>query len=185
LENLSNLVNSPPDAYSGLSGFELVEKKVKELVVMGGGYPSGHEYNFWADNPLATAHVVNSWPGTVQVTFLGTEIGEKVRSDARLSTEAPADDPVGRAYTWFIGFNTSRESWDPLTMLYAWQGLGEWFEYAGIGGYNHVWPNGSNSWRENGRKRKHRYLKLKAGNESLGRELDELYLEGADMYKRK
>jgi hypothetical protein len=47
--NLKDLLDSTADAESSLSGTELVAKKVKELVVMGGGYPksNGPEWNFY------------------------------------------------------------------------------------------------------------------------------------------
>ncbi|KAJ6194635.1 hypothetical protein J3E72DRAFT_272000 [Bipolaris maydis] len=118
--------------YSMLSGVELVRAKVAELVVMGGDYPSGYEFNFWSDNPLATAHVVNTWPG--RITYLGSKVGEDISSGAILTTQGPMNDPVKSAFEHYIGYNRSRYSWDPLTVVYACQGLGEWFEYGGSGG---------------------------------------------------
>lgn len=44
---LSALLNSTADTYSNSSGRNLVSNKVSELIIMGGGYPSGYEYNFW------------------------------------------------------------------------------------------------------------------------------------------
>jgi inosine-uridine nucleoside N-ribohydrolase len=180
-ENLSGLLNSTADQYSNCSGYELVEKKIRELVIMGGGYPSGHEFNFWGDNPSYTAHVVNSWPRSVALTFLGTEIGEMVSSGAALTLYGPTNDPVKAGYEWYVGYNTTRFSWDPLTTAYACQGLGTWFEYGNVDGYNHVWPNGSNVWREDEGRTNQHYLRLKVGNETVARELDELYLRGARM----
>lgn len=87
---------------------------------MGGEYPSGYEFNFWGDNPVHTAHVVNNWPG--KVTFSGLEMGKGVMSGAKLTVKGPANDPVRKAYEWYSGHNASRMSWDPLTMLYAIQG---------------------------------------------------------------
>ncbi|KAF2711823.1 inosine/uridine-preferring nucleoside hydrolase [Pleomassaria siparia CBS 279.74] len=182
-ENLSGLLNSTADRYSNLTGSALVEKKVKELVIMGGGYPSGHEFNFWGDNPLATAHVVNTWPKSIALTFLGTEVGEMVFSGAKLTLLGPTNDPVKAAYNWYVGYNTTRFSWDPLTVAYACQGLGTWFEYGNVEGYNYVYPNGSNVWREDKTRTNQHYLKLKAGNDTVARELDELYLAGARMWE--
>ncbi len=50
LVNLADLLQSPADSFSPLTGVELVRKKVKELVVMGGHFPRGDgaEYNFGA-----------------------------------------------------------------------------------------------------------------------------------------
>jgi hypothetical protein len=77
----------------------LVATKVSELVIMGGEYPSGHEYNFAGYNATATAEVVNSWPG--RVTFSGFEMGKDVYSGARLMVEGPVEDPVNAAYRWY------------------------------------------------------------------------------------
>jgi hypothetical protein len=183
-KNLSGLLNSTGDKYSNLTGFELVEKKVAELVIMGGGYPSGHEFNFWGDNPSYTAHVVNNWPKSVAVTFLGTEIGEMVSSGAALTLYGPTNDPVKAAYGWYTGYNMTRFSWDPLAVTYACQGLGKWFQYGNVNGYNYIWPNGSNVWMEDGRRTNHHYLRLKIENETVSRELDELYLKGMRMWAK-
>lgn len=178
-ENLSALLNSTTDGYSDLNGYQLVEAKVKELAVMGGGYPAGHEFNFFGDDPSLTAHVVNTWPPAVPITFLGTEIGEQVSTGARLTVEGPANDPVKAAYEWYVGYNTTRFSWDPLTVAYAVQGLGSWFEYGNTDGYNHVFPNGSNVWVEDAGRTNQHYLRLKTDNATVAKELDELLLEGA------
>lgn len=182
LNNLSRLLNSTADEFSPLDGYALVSAKVAELVVMGGGYPSGHEFNFWGDNPLHTAHVVNTWPRSVALTFLGTEVGEMVSTGARLSTARPKNDPVRAAYEWYVGYNTTRFSWDPLTVVYAVEGLGSWFENGNVGGYNYVFANGSNVWREDRGRTNQHYLRLKAGNETVARELDDLLLRGAEMH---
>ena len=38
-DNLAGLLDSKPDAYSNLTGKELIATKVKDLVIMGGDYP--------------------------------------------------------------------------------------------------------------------------------------------------
>jgi inosine-uridine nucleoside N-ribohydrolase len=184
-ENLSGLLNSTADKYSNLTGSDLVERKVTKLVIMGGGYPSGHEFNFWGDNPFYTAHVVNYWPRSVAITFLGTEVGEIVSSGAALTLLGPANDPVKAGYGWYVGYNTTRPSWDPLTVAYACQGLGTWFEYGNVDGYNYVWPNGSNVWKEDEGRTNQHYLKLKTGNETVARGLDKLYLKGARVWEKQ
>ncbi|KAB2575685.1 hypothetical protein DBV05_g5676 [Lasiodiplodia theobromae] len=176
-DNLSGLLNSTADAYSNSSGLELVQSKVAELVIMGGGYPSGYEYNFWGSNSSLTAHVVNNWPG--KMTFSGSELGGNVTSGASLTVEAPAGDPVAAAYRWYTGYNVSRFSWDPLTVLYACEGTADLFEYANEFGYNHVHPNGSNNWVYDETATNQHWLQLKVDNETVARKLDRLYLEGA------
>lgn len=147
---------------------------------MGGQYPSGREYNFWGDNPYATAHVVNNWPG--RMTFSGNELGENVLSGGRFSAEAAPTDPVAAAYKWYVGYNTSRYSWDPLTVLYACQGLGETFTYANHCGYNHVFANGSNAWMYEKTRSIQHWLQLKVSNASAGLLLDQLYIQGARSF---
>ncbi|TVY12826.1 hypothetical protein LARI1_G009161 [Lachnellula arida] len=177
-DNLSGLLNSTADSYSALSGPELIAAKVSELVIMGGEYPSGSEYNFYGGNPALTAHVVNNWQG--RITFSGSELGGNVTSGAPLTVEGPESDPVRAAYRWYIGYNNSRYSWDPLTVLYACQGLGDLLEYANENGYNHVFPNGSNTWIFDQSRTSQKWLQLKVDNVTAGQELDRLFLEGAN-----
>ncbi|KAI1636613.1 inosine-uridine preferring nucleoside hydrolase-domain-containing protein [Biscogniauxia mediterranea] len=177
LDNLSGLLSSPGDAYSTLSGSELVTAKVRELVVMGGSYPSGREFNFFGHNATATAHVVNNWP--TPMTFSGSELGNYVFSGAILSLEAPENDPVRGAYIWYNGYNKSRNSWDPLTMLYAIEGSGGVFRYANLGGHNYVYPGGQNEWKSEGDGRVQHYLGLTVSNQTAGSILDRMFLKGA------
>lgn len=178
---LSGLLNSTADKYSPLSGPDLVAAKVSELVVMGGGYPNGHEYNFFGDNPSATAHVINSWPGCI--VFSGTELGASVLSGARFAVSVQDNDPVAAAYQWYVGYNNSRESWDPLTVLYAVQGLGNHFEYGGDSGFNYVWPNGSNTWVWDESRTSQHWLQLKVDNTTMAANLDDLYLKGSRVVR--
>lgn len=173
---LSGLLNSSADGFSPLNGSELVSAKVSELVVMGGAYPSGYEYNFWGDNSSLAAHVINSWAGPV--VYLGDELGANVTSGGRFMAEAPSTDPIRCAYIYYT-YNTSRPSWDPLTILYAIDGLGDLFEYGNEAGYNYVAPNGSNSWVYDDNIRNQHWLKLKVPNAVAGSEIDRRLLKGA------
>lgn len=176
LNNLSGLLNSSGDSYSDLNGVVLVERKVAELVVMGGGYPSGHEFNFWGYDSLATAHVINNWKGPV--VFSGAELGGDVKSGSDLMARGPEGDPVRAAYLYYT-YNTSRFSWDPLTMLYAIDGLGELFEFGNDGGYNFVHANGSNVWVMDEKVRNQHWLKLKVDNVTAARSLDDMMVEAS------
>ncbi|ORY63930.1 inosine/uridine-preferring nucleoside hydrolase [Pseudomassariella vexata] len=176
-ENLSGLLNSTADSYSNLTGPQLIASKVSELVIMGGGYPSGHEFNFWGDNSSLTAHVVNNWKG--RVVFSGSELGGNVSSGGPLMNEGPVTDPVRQAYIYYT-YGTPRFSWDPLTVLYAIEGLGNLFEFGNVnGGYNYVYPNGSNVWVNDETRTEQYWLKLKTDNVTAAAELDRLFLEGA------
>ena len=61
LGNLKDLLDSPADSISSLSGMDLVAAKVRRLVLMGGNSPTGSEHNFQLD-PAATAYVMLNWP---------------------------------------------------------------------------------------------------------------------------
>ncbi|KAI1459579.1 nucleoside hydrolase [Annulohypoxylon moriforme] len=155
LTNLAALLDSPADDVSSLAGPALVSAKVKELVVMGGRYPSGWEFNFGGGDPASTGRVINNWPRDVPVTYSGGELGGNIYSGEDLVRNAPADSPVLAAYQWYVGrCSTTRESWDPVTTLYGILGLegsrelgvGKLFEYGNQIGYNEVVADGSNAW---------------------------------------
>ncbi|KAK0461789.1 uncharacterized protein EV420DRAFT_1266488, partial [Desarmillaria tabescens] len=179
-DNLSGLLNSTADRYPRLDGPELVASKVNELVIMGGAYPSGWEYNFGGGSPALTAHVISTWPG--KMTFSGSYLGGNITSAAPLSVQAPSTDPVAAAYKWYIGYNIPFYSWDPITLLYAIQGLDNFFEYGNSYGYNSVnASDGSNAWVNDTSVTNQHWIVLKDGvtNTTLGSVLDNLYLSGA------
>lgn len=176
LTNLAALLDSQPDHLSDLPGPDLVAAKVSELVVMGGAYPSGLEWNFAGLHPSAAAHVVNNWPG--RMVFSGSELGDQVLSGARLIAEGPASDPVRAAYIYYA-YGRPTRSWDPVTVLYAIRGLSDIFEYGNDNGYNHVAADGSNSWVYDDAVTNQHFLRLKLDNDTVGDELDRLYLEAA------
>lgn len=136
LTNLADLLASPADDASPLTGYDLVAAKVKYLAVMGGKYPSsegqGAECNFCgggaddaslATSREATAAVVGGMPPSVAVVYSGFEVGIDVQSGGRLSSCAPEDSPCRRAFEDYEGGpNKSRFSWDPLSTLAAVRG---------------------------------------------------------------
>jgi pyrimidine-specific ribonucleoside hydrolase len=71
LTNLANLLKSPGDYYSPLNGYELVKKKVHNLVSMAGRFPSGREFNL-AEDVNASKKVLTELPTTI--LFSGFEI---------------------------------------------------------------------------------------------------------------
>ena len=90
-ENLAELLESPPDAISPLSGRELVAQKCAHLWIMAGKWPRGREYNVAGacGNPrliAASDTVLRLWP--TPVTFLGFEVGHTILAGVGL----PQDD---------------------------------------------------------------------------------------------
>jgi hypothetical protein len=79
------------------------------------------------------------------------------------------------------GYNNSRYSWDPLTVLYAVEGKGEIFEI-GNAGRNYVYPNGTNVWCNSTGPYPQHYLRLAVSSTTAGKRLDELYLRGATLF---
>ncbi|MFB9990464.1 nucleoside hydrolase [Deinococcus oregonensis] len=178
LNVLSALLDSPPDAVSVLSGFELASRKVRLLAVMGGQYPAGRDdFNFWSDRPAAS-RVINDWPG--RVMFSG--LGEAVRTGPRLSRATPVLNPVRLAYENYNGVDAqgvskSRSSWDQVVVLAAVRGLTPYFREAGTGSSNAYDPDtGINSFVGNTDK-EHSYLIQAVTNEQLATILEDLMVQ--------
>ncbi|OBT83002.1 hypothetical protein VE02_08255 [Pseudogymnoascus sp. 03VT05] len=176
LDNLSGLLNSTADSYYNLSGRDLVARKVAELVVMGGSYPSGYSWNFWGSNGSLAAHVANTWEG--RVVFVGDDVGKGVKSGGELMSTGPKTDPVRMAYIYYSYYDPA-SSWDPLAILYAIGGLGGLFKYGNEYGYNHVDANGSNQWMWDRKVQNQFFLRQKVSNEAAAEELDLLFLQGS------
>ncbi|PTB68382.1 nucleoside hydrolase [Trichoderma citrinoviride] len=185
LTNLANLLKSEADHISHLSGLELASKKVSELIIMGGEYPSGWEFNFGGVDPESTAYVVQHWPRSVNITYSGAELGGNISSGQNLVQRCPPNSPVLSAYQWYVGRgSTTRLSWDPITTLYGVLGL-DWgsklgirplLDYGNESGYNSiVAANGSNAWVHDTRITNQHWLRLADGvsNHSMAALLDE------------
>jgi len=114
-ENLSTLLNSPPDSISPLTGRDLISQKVRALVIMGGGYPSHGGENNLVGNPAAAQNVASSWP--TKISWSGIEVGDAVHTGQTISSVHPASSPVRAAYEAFVGPNNWIYSYD-LTALY-------------------------------------------------------------------
>lgn len=117
LSNLSRLLQSGPDRYSSLDGRALLAKKVNKLVVMGGQFPVGREWNFYQDSKAAT-RVVRDWPTKVQ--FCGFEIGERIMT-GQILVQMTSDHPLKKAYQLYNSLR-NRQSWDQVTLLLALDG---------------------------------------------------------------
>ena len=127
LGNLRNLLQTKPDRLNPLGGRDLVGRKVKAWVCMGGQFPEGREACNFRRDSAAAAYVIEHWPG--RAVFSGGELGIRVQTGVGL-TALPADSPVRRAYELYNGL-TNRASWDQTAVLYAVRGL--------EGGLRHVW----------------------------------------------
>ena len=83
------------------------------------------------------------------------------------------------AYQWYGDrCNTTRASYDPVTVLYGALGLGDLFEFGNVGGFNEVAEDGRNGWVEDGVETGRRWLRLKDGVDEtyVGEMLEHLYV---------
>jgi hypothetical protein len=187
MTNLAALLRSSADRHSRLNGVELVAAKVKEIVVMGGKYPSSDgqkvEWNFGGGGDVAVAAGTASFalqhmPPNVRLVFAGFEVGSDIWTGAKLSSCASVDSPCRQAYIDLQGLNKARESWDPLTTLVGVRGVNA-SQYAlqGQGGLNVVNAStGHNHWQFNvSGKLESAYLVLfNAEKAAIAAEIDEL-----------
>jgi hypothetical protein len=171
LSSIPDLLDSGPDRYSSLNGRELVARKVKELVVMGGRYPEGKEFNFsFGGANRYTKRAIEDWP--TPITFSGWEIGEYIKTGSGLK-DAPADSPVRRAYhVYFGGKFEERPSRDQTAVLYAVRGTRDYWDEETVG-HNQVADDGSNRWQRS-KDRDLSYLKQKVPPDQLARIIEDL-----------
>ena len=126
----------------------LVKRKVKRLVLVGGKYPSGREFNFVASLardslPNMIKEVLDAWPGPIH--FAGTETGEDMASCGCLATAA-AGGPLKRIYDLGLGApNAIRPSTDLAGALYAVRGVQSYWTTVTGGGYD-ISADGTSTW---------------------------------------
>lgn len=160
MSNVANLmltgVNHSGDGIEK-TGKQLLEQKLKRLIVMGGSYPSGSEFNFELDGPSAS--IVAS-ELDVPTVYTGLELGTLVRTGGSL-VNTPASNPVREAYRLYgKGVEPySRASWDLTAILFAVEGLGDYFSFSDSG-KNQVAFDGYNQWLSGDQKGDY-YLELK------------------------
>lgn len=169
LMNIQNLLQSQADVHSELSGKALVEKKVKEFVIMGGQFPSGKkEWNFDGEMPGVTQFVLQNI--TVPITFSGFEVGEAIKTGV-VFNEIDQNTPLYVGFKYFSehapwikkdyqGKILDNSTFDQTAVLYAIRnGVGTYWERI-EGGYCKPDKYGGNQWIEKD-KSNHSYLKLK------------------------
>lgn len=164
LTNLENLLDSPGDEWSPLSGRELVKKKVKRLVSMAGAFPSGKEFNLEKD-AKASREVFGSWPAPV--IFSGFEVGARIKTGLPLIHDehlhSPAKDVFSIAIPMSPDDAAGRMSWDETTTLVAVRGYGSFFTLHP--GRIKVNDDGSNGWDDSAKGQY--YLVTKATPEEI------------------
>lgn len=148
LTNLRGLLESPADKYSGLTGLELVRKKVKQLVSMAGKFPAGWEFNVLKDS-VASQEVFSRWPTPVLLS--GFEIGVRIKCGLPLVRDATIqNDPVKDVFRISLPLaaedSAGRSSWDETAVLVGVCGYAPY--YTVQRGRMVVMANGSDKWED-------------------------------------
>jgi inosine-uridine nucleoside N-ribohydrolase len=185
LLNIQMLLQSEPDEYSSLSGKELMHKKVKEMVVMGGKYPSGeNEWNFSGNMKGVTKYVFDHVE--LPVVFNGYEIGVSIKT-ASVFNDIDPNSPLYIGFKYFSehapwmkeyykGEILDNSTYDQAAVLYVVEGgLGQYWEKV-KGGHNEIDENGNNRW-VNGAETNQCYLKLIEDPEKMAGLIEYLMLK--------
>lgn len=150
LTNLSNLLETAADKFSELKGVDLVKKKVKHLVAMGGRYPLDQDPRPWGNfkpDPRSTKHVAEAWPTPIYFTG-GGAFADSIPTGKVFFDEKYRRTPMAYAYKLFL------ESWhrnwhhsaDLIAVYVAVKGHQPYFRLEERG-YNHIFEDGTNVWR--------------------------------------
>lgn len=168
LINIQRLLQSKGDSYSPLNGSELISKKVKEFVIMGGKFPKGdNEWNFNGNMPGVTKYVIENLK--TPIVFSGFELGVQIKTGA-IFNDIDEDTPLYQGFLYFSehapwmkdqfkGKILNNSTFDQTAVLYAVNG-GDGVLWEKItGGFCEADDVGGNRWvkRENSN---HSYLKL-------------------------
>lgn len=191
LTNISELLRLPAEA-GRLSGMELVKRKVKAWVCMGGnfiGSPAKDDLklgnvNFFYDSSAAY-YAIHHWPA--ELVFAGREVCS-VPSGLAIGehlSQTPQDNPVRRAYElYFGGTPKNRHVADLATVLYAVRGLRDYWDIQTTG-YMDLHPDMTFEWRSDKDSRQAYLLKKmrdgKPNDRYVESVLDTLLLEGPGL----
>ena len=174
LSNLADLLKSKPDDSSPLDGFDLVKRKVKQAVIMGGEYPVPErpETNF-SRHPEAAKYAVEHWP--TPIVFSGFKVGAAIISGGGLKA-TPRQNPVRRTYELrpFRGrasLDGGKCSYDQTAVLLAVRGVQPFWEL--VRGRNILNDQGANRW-ERDSKGPHAYMVNAVDPQRIASEIDRL-----------
>ena len=179
--NFADLLNSPPCEHSPLTGIELIKKKVKELVLMGGFFKHDEREKYYGiENPgeynicthiVSAKTVVSKWP--TPIVFSPFEIGYNIITNAPSSTKPSQDTAFVESYKPYGG---ERFSWDQTAVLYAVRGCCDYWDISNNGDVS-IDEKGRTFFTENN-KGIHRYLIEKKDPKIMSDIINELMVQG-------
>jgi len=171
-KGLYDLLESGADAISSLSGRELIERKVKAWVAMGGTFPHEKEpgWNFGQGGTAPySRHLIQQWP--TPIVFSGFEIGDVIKTGRSLQATSP-NNPVREAYRlWENALENNRPSWDQTAVLYAVRGTKDYWKLSR--GRCDVADDGRTDWHAD-EQGPHAYLVEKMNPAALAGVIEEL-----------
>jgi len=173
LYNFPPLIASSGDEYSELSGRVLLQRKVKEFVVMGGYFPdslknqfyidntNGAEWNFWGfGSKNTTKHTFDILVKMNKpITYIGAETGFPIKIGLEMAERLGRAHPTTEAYTQYnltskltVGKEEEgpvlyrrNPAFDELALFYAVEGgVGKYFER--FTGKIVIDEHGANNW---------------------------------------
>ncbi len=188
LLNIQRLIQSKGDSYSPLTGPELISKKVKEFVMMGGKFPKGDdEWNFNGNMPGITKFVIDNLK--VPIVFSGFELGVQIKTGA-VFNNIDKDTPLYQGFLFFSehapwmkdqfkGKILNNSTFDQTAVLYAVNGGVDVLWEKVTGGFCEADDKGGNRWvkRENSN---HSYLKLLETPKFMGLLIEAIMLNKFD-----
>ncbi len=179
LTSLQNLLKSEGDEIFPLTGKELVDKKVKKWLCMGGTYPKGLEANFHRPDPASTVYCLDNWEK--EVIFCGWELGNKIITGGDyLKSKLNTSNPVYRGYELYNNF-AGRPAWDQASVILLDNDISSQFFNLNTNGYVSVKKDGSNEWHsgQNKKGKNHAYISIKENinPEVIAKTMDNLILQ--------
>jgi hypothetical protein len=179
LTNLRGLLDTPPDAISSESGEDLVRRKVRRWVCMGGKVPGRAVQGRRRRIQPAHRHAGRR-PRALRLADTGRLLGVRDRG-ARHDGQGPCvppprPSPTRAAYLHFNGLE-NRESWDQTAVLYAVRGAASYWTESEPGlALMHAGRRFAyNEWIPTPRKA-HRYLIEKMAPSEVARVIEDLMM---------
>ena len=124
---LAQLLGSEGDAYSPLTGVELVRQKVKCLYIQGGHFGEADEGDFNFAQGIDFAQTFfQLWPSDVDIIFSPMETGQLVEyTPEQVIADIDWTDihPIKQVYMT-CNCNTGQKMWDPMVVINAVEGDG-------------------------------------------------------------
>lgn len=133
--NLAQLLDSPADSYSPLTGKELVAKKVILLSTMMGNFEDSNfdEYNVKCDIPAAQK-VISEWP--TEIVASPFEVGNAIlypASSIENDFKWADPHPLVVGYVNYLPMPYDRQTWDLTSVLYVTEKDKDFFGSSGPG----------------------------------------------------